>query len=387
MIGVTYGIQPYGGHALGWTSPLVISCLTAGVLGLAAFGVIEARVRYPMFRLSLFRIKAFSFGTISTFLSALGRGGLMFMMIIWLQGIWLPLHGYSFARTPFWAGVYMLPMTAGFLIAGPISGRLSDRYGSRPFATGGMLAAAGAFVLLELLPVNFSYPAFAGILLLNGLAMGAFAAPNRAGVMNSLPARDRGAGGGMNSTFMNSAQVFSVGIFFSLMIAGLSVALPHTMSAGLTAHGVPAAAAARISALPPITILFATFLGYNPVGHLVGSKLLSQLPPASARALTGRSFFPNLISGPFHTGLHIAFAFSIACCLIAAVASWSRGSKYIAADEPAGPVDHEPLFGEPADAGIGVASDDEDVEEVAAARPRGQSGRAALDTESWHDRG
>jgi MFS family permease len=334
MVGVTYGIQPYGGHSLGWTSPTVITCLTVGVVLLAAFGIIEAHVRYPMFRLSLFRIKAFSFGTISTFLAALGRGGLMFMMIIWLQGIWLPLHGYSFARTPFWAGVYMLPMTGGFLIAGPISGRLSDRYGSRPFATGGMIAAAVAFVLLELLPINFSYPAFAAILVLNGLAMGAFAAPNRAGVMNSLPARDRGAGGGMNSTFMNSAQVFSLGIFFSLMIAGLAAALPSTLSSGLIAQGVPAGTAQQISQLPPISILFASFLGYNPIGHLLGPSALVHLPAAKAAELTGRSYLPGLLTGPFRAGLHIAFAFSIACCLIAAAASWSRGAKLVAAEQP-----------------------------------------------------
>ena len=332
MIGVTYGIQPYGGHALGWTSPFVIGCLTAGVLGLAAFGVIEAKVRYPMFRLSLFRIKAFSFGTISTFLAALGRGGLMFMMIIWLQGIWLPLHGYSFERTPFWAGVYMLPMTAGFLVAGPIAGRLSDRYGSRPFATGGMIAAAAAFVLLELLPIDFPYPAFAAILLLNGLAMGAFSAPNRAGVMNSLPARHRGAGGGMNSTFMNSAQVFSLGIFFSLMIAGLAAALPRTLSSGLISQGVPASAAQQVSHAPPISILFASFLGYNPIGHLLGAGALGHLPAAKAAELTGRTFLPGLLAGPFRDGLHIAFAFSIGCCLIAAAASWSRGARFVAAD-------------------------------------------------------
>ena len=296
MVGVTYGIQPYGGHPLGWTSPSVIGCLTVGVLTLAAFGVIEAKVRYPMFRLSLFRIKAFSFGTISTFLAALGRGGLMFMLIIWLQGIWLPLHGYSFERTPFWAGVYMLPMTAGFLLAGPIAGRLSDRFGSRPFATGGMIAAAAAFVLLELLPINFSYPAFAAILLLNGLAMGAFAAPNRAGVMNSLPARDRGAGGGMNSTFMNSAQVFSLGIFFSLMIAGLAADPPHTLSSGLIAQGVPVGTAEQISHLPPISILFASFLGYNPIGHLLGAGVL--LSPASGQG--GRTDRPQLPARPAH---------------------------------------------------------------------------------------
>jgi MFS family permease len=332
MVGITHGIQPYGGSAMGWASPVVLTCLTSGAAILISFAVIESKVAYPMFRLALFRIKAFTFGTLSTFLSALGRGGLMFMMIIWLQGIWLPLHGYNFADTPLAAGIHMLPLTAGFLTAGPLSGYLSDRFGARPFATGGMIMAAIAFGLLELLPINFSYPELAGILLLNGLAMGSFAAPNRAAVMNSLPATDRGAGGGMNSTFMNSAQVFSVGIFFSLMIAGLSVALPHTLSAGLTAHGVPAAAAHRIAALPPISILFATFLGYNPVGHLVGAKLLHSLPAASVRQLTGQSFFPNLISGPFHTGLHIAFGFSIACCLVAAIASWSRGSRYIAAD-------------------------------------------------------
>src|ERR1700678_2571716 len=230
-----------------------------------------------MFRLSLFRIKAFTFGTISTFLAALGRGGLMFMLIIWLQGIWLPLHGYSFARTPFWAGVYMLPMTVGFLVAGPIAGRLSDRFGSRPFATGGMLAAAGAFVLLELLPINFSYPAFAGILLLNGLAMGAFSAPNRVGVMNSLPARHRGVGAGMNSTFQNSAQVLSIGIFFTLMILGLSGTLPGALLHGLQAHGVPTAAAHRAADLPPVSTLFAAFLGYSPVEHLVGAPVLDHL--------------------------------------------------------------------------------------------------------------
>jgi MFS family permease len=381
MVGITHGIQPYGHSSMGWGSPTVIGLLGVGALMLIAFVVVENKVRFPMFRLALFRIKAFTFGTLSTFLSALGRGGLMFMMIIWLQGIWLPLHGYSFAATPLAAGIHMLPLTAGFLTAGPLSGFLSDRFGARFFATGGMIVASVAFVLLELLPINFSYWQLAGILLLNGLAMGAFASPNRAAVMNSLPAAERGAGGGMNSTFMNSAQVFSVGIFFSLMIAGLSVALPHTMTAGLTAHGVPAAAAARIGALPPITILFATFLGYNPVGHLVGAKLLSQLPPASAKVLTGQRFFPNLISGPFHTGLHIAFGFSIACCLVAAIASWSRGSGRYIADDAGGvpaPLDVEPLFPEPSDVGLGV-SEDEDIEEAAAeeaaaAAPPGANG-------------
>jgi MFS family permease len=379
MIGITHGIQPYGRSAMGWASPVVIGCLASGAALLGSFALIESKVAYPMFRLALFRIKAFTFGTLSTFLSALGRGGLMFMMIIWLQGIWLPLHGYSFVDTPLAAGIHMLPLTAGFLSAGPLSGFLSDRFGARPFATGGMIIAATAFVLLELLPINFSYPELAGILLLNGLAMGSFASPNRAAVMNSLPAADRGAGGGMNSTFMNSAQVFSVGIFFSLMIAGLSVALPHTLSAGLTAHGVPAAAADKISRLPPISILFATFLGYNPVAHLVGAKLLHALPAASARQLTGRSFFPDLISGPFHTGLHIAFGFSIACCLVAAVASWSRGSRYIAAD-------HEAAAAQLAAAGASPAALAAAVGSASAAEPEtaepGTAGSGAAEPET-----
>ncbi|ODU03359.1 MAG: MFS transporter, partial [Pseudonocardia sp. SCN 72-86] len=329
MVGITHGIQPYAGHTMGWTSPIVLGSLAGGIVLLAAFAAIERRVRFPMFRLPLFRIRAFTFGTLSTFLSALGRGGLMFMLIIWLQGIWLPLHGYTFEETPLWAGIHMLPLTVGFLAAGPVSGYLSDRFGARWFATGGMLAAALTFLLLELLPIDFPYWSFAGILLLNGLAMGCFAAPNRAAVMNSLPIGDRGAGGGMNSTFQNSAQVFSIGIFFSLMIAGLAAALPPTLISGLEAHHVPAAAAQAVASSPPVSVLFAAFLGYNPMQHLLGDGVLAQMPPADVAAVTGNSFFPDLISGPFQAGLHIAFAFAIAACLIAAAASVSRGTRYV----------------------------------------------------------
>jgi MFS family permease len=332
MIGITSGIQPYGGHTMGWTSPVVIGSLAAGAVLLLAFAVIETRVRFPMFRLPLFRIRAFTFGTLSTFLSALGRGGLMFMLIIWLQGIWLPLHGYSFEETPLWAGIYMLPLTVGFLVAGPLSGALSDRFGARPFATGGMVGAALTFVLLELLPIDFPYWAFAGILLLNGLSMGCFASPNRAAVMNSLPIGDRGAGGGMNSTFQNSAQVFSIGIFFTLMISGLAAALPSALTTGLGAHHVPADATAAVAASPPVSVLFAAFLGYNPIEHLLGPAVIAQIPPADTAVLTGNAFFPSLIAGPFQAGLHIAFGFAIAVCLIAAAASLSRGTRYVAVE-------------------------------------------------------
>jgi MFS family permease len=358
MVAVTYGIRPYGHAATGWGSPRVLILIACGVVSLVVFALVERRVKDPMFRLPLFKIRAFTFGTLSTFLSAVARGGLMFMLIIWLQGIWLPQHGYSFTDTPLWAGIYMLPLTLGMLFAGPTSGYLSDRFGARPFATGGMLGAALSFVLLTLLPTNFPYPLFAAILFLNGVSMGMFASPNRAGVMNSLPPTDRGAGGGMNQTFQNSAQVLSIGIFFTLMILGLASTLPHAMSTGLEAHGVPAHTAETAAHLPPVSILFAAFLGYNPIQHLLGPTVLTHLSHAQQALLTGRSFFPRLISAPFRSGLHEAFAFAIIACLVAAVASFSRGGRVV--DDAGGQA--EPSAGSPADT---AARDERRAEPVA----------------------
>jgi MFS family permease len=328
MVAITYGIQPYGGHTMGWTSPLVLSSLLSGIVLLVVFCLIELRVEEPMFHLDLFRIRAFAAGNLAALLAAMGRGGLQFILIIWLQGIWLPEHGYSFAQTPLWAGIYMLPLIAGFLVAGPASGYLSDRFGARPFATGGMILAATSFLLLILLPVDFGYIWFALILLLNGIGMGLFSSPNSAGVMNSLPASQRGAGAGMLATFMNSASVLSIGVFFTLMIIGLASGLPSALHDGLVAHSVPAADASRISHLPPVATLFASFLGYNPVKTLLGPHVLHALPAADAHTLTGRSFFPQLISSPFHSALVYAFVFAIAACLVAAFASLLRGGKY-----------------------------------------------------------
>ena len=328
MIGITYGIQPYGGHTMGWTSPLVLSTLLGGLALLVVFCLIELRVSEPMFHLELFRVRAFAAGNLAALLAAMGRGGLQFILIIWLQGIWLPEHGYDFARTPLWAGIYMLPLIGGFLVAGPASGYLSDRLGARPFATGGMILAAASFLLLILLPVDFPYVLFALILVLNGAGMGLFSSPNSAGVMNSVPASQRGAGAGMLATFMNTASVLSIGVFFTLMIVGLASGLPHTLQNGLLAHNVPAADAARISHLPPVATLFASFLGYNPIKTLLGPHVLHALPAADAHTLTGRGFFPNLISSPFHRALVYAFVFAIAACLVAAAASLLRGGKY-----------------------------------------------------------
>ena len=346
MVGITYGIQPYGGHTMGWTSPLVLATLLGGVALLAVFCLIETHTEEPMFHLELFRIRAFAAGNLAALLAAIGRGGLQFILIIWLQGIWLPEHGYNFARTPLWAGIYMLPLIAGFLLAGPTSGYLSDRFGARPFSTGGMVLAATSFLLLIVLPVDFSYIWFALILLLNGICMGLFSSPNSAGVMNALPPSQRGAGAGMLATFMNAASVLSIGVFFTLMIVGLSSGLPHALQSGLLVHGVPAADATRVSQLPPVATLFSSFLGYNPMATLLGPHVLAGLPAGQAHTLTGRTFFPHLISGPFHTALVYAFVFAISACVVAALASLLRGGKYhhLDATSPAGaPTGLEPV--------------------------------------------
>ncbi len=291
--------------------------------------LIELRVKDPMFELRLFKIRAFAAGNLAVLLSSIANGGLQFMLIMWLQGIWLPLHGYRYVDTPLWAGIYMLPLTVGFIIAGPVFGRLSDRYGARPFATAGMVLAALSFLLLMVLPADFWYPWFALVLLLNGLAFGMFAAPNTAAIMNSVPARNRGVASGMRATMQAVGLPLSIGIFFSLMVVGLTAAVPGTMYRGLTLHAVPAQIAAGLSHLPPTGYLFAAFLGYNPLQQLLGAKVLAALPHLDVLALLGRKFFPALISAPFRHGLVDVLLFAAAMCLVAALASWLRGGRFV----------------------------------------------------------
>jgi MFS family permease len=329
LAAITYGIQPYGGQATGWTNPWVVAGLAGGVALLVAFGIIETKIAEPMFRMGLFRIRAFAAGNAASLMGAIARGGLQFMLVIWLAGIWLPLHGYNYVDTPLWAGIYMLPLTAGFLIAGPISGTLSDRYGPRPFATGGLLVAACGFTGLMLLPVNFPYWLFALIIFCNGLGSGLFAAPNTSAIMSSVPASQRGAASGMRSTFQNSGMSLSIGIFFSLMIAGLAATLPRTLTSGLRAQGVPLNVASHVAHLPPVSTLFSALLGYNPISNLLGpSGVLSRLPRHNAAVLTGKQFFPHLISGPFHHGLIIVFSAAIALSLGGALISLLRGGRF-----------------------------------------------------------
>jgi MFS family permease len=329
LAAITYGIQPYGGHATGWTNPWVIAGLSGGVVLLVAFGIIETKIAEPMFRMSLFKIRAFAAGNAASMMGSIARGGLQFMLVIWLAGIWLPLHGYNYVDTPLWAGIYMLPLTAGFLIAGPVSGALSDRYGPRPFATAGLLVAAAAFTGLMLLPVNFSYWLFALVIFCNGIGSGLFASPNTSAIMSSVPARHRGAASGMRSTFQNSGMSLSIGIFFSLMIAGLAATLPRTLSSGLRAQGVSPSVASHVAHLPPVSTLFSALLGYNPMRNLLApSGELNKLPSHNVAVLTGKQFFPNLISGPFHHGLIIVFSAAIALSVGGALISLLRGKQF-----------------------------------------------------------
>lgn len=334
LVGIVYGIQPYGTHSMGWTSPSVILAFGIGLAFMAAFVVIENRIESPMFNLRLFKIRAFFAGSTAGLLAAVARGGLQFMLIVWLQGIWLPLHGYRFADTPLWAGIYLLPLTLGFLIAGPLSGFLSDRHGARLLSTSGLIVFAASFVGLLAIPTNFSYPAFAFLIFLNGVGGGMFSAPNSTAIMNSVPADQRGSAAGIQASFLNTGMVLSIGIFFSLMIVGLTNTLPHSLYTGLTTHGVSHDQATAIAQLPAVGSLFATFLGFNPVQSLLGSQAAAHVTGAQWLVLTGKHFFPGLISSPFHHGLYIVFGAAIAMSLVAAVFSAFRGQRFIHQDTP-----------------------------------------------------
>ncbi|MDA8300397.1 MAG: MFS transporter [Actinomycetota bacterium] len=333
LTGITYGIKPYGRSLTGWGDPFVLEMLFGGLALLVVFVVVETKVKDPMFRMSLFRIRAFSAGNAAQFLGAVGRGGLQFMLMIWFQGIWLPQHGYSFVDTPLWAGIYMIPWMLGFVVAGPVSGKLSDRYGARPFATAGMLLSAAMYAAMMAFPADFAYWPFAAVMFVSGIAMGLFASPNTASIMNSVPARHRGAASGMRVTFSNAGMPLSMGLFFTLLVLGLNAKVPSAMAHGLVAHGVPAAQAAQLAHEPPLGYLFAAFLGYNPLKSMLGPAVLGRLPAKQATLITGRAFFPQLIGPSFKHALVLILVFAVVMSLVAALASALRGERYVHEDE------------------------------------------------------
>lgn len=328
LTAITYSIQPYGDAPTGWTNPWVLGSLALGVAAIVVFCLIELRVGHPMLDVRLFKSRAFAFGNVAALMSAVGSGGLQFMLIIWLQGIWLPLHGYSFESTPLWSGIYLLPMTCGFLLAGPLAGALSDRWGARPFTVGGMLLAASTFVALTMIPVDFGYWVFAVLVFLNGLGGGVFTAPNAAVIMSSVPADHRGSASGVRATVFSAGMSLSIGVFFSLMIVGLANSLPGAMSAGLRDHGVPAGVADQVAGTPPVGSLFAAFLGYNPIAELLGPSGALARPGVDAETLTGHTFFPLLISGPFHTGLVVVFFAATVMMVLGALTSLVSPGRY-----------------------------------------------------------
>jgi MFS family permease len=345
LVGLTYALQPYGGHSMGWTSPWVIAALAGGIVLLVIFAVVEVRTPDPMFQLHLFKIRAFAAGNISGLLAAIARGGLQFMLIIWLQGIWLPIHGYSFSQTPLWAGIYMLPMIVGFLIAGPLSGYLSDRYGARPFSTLGMLVAGITFLLLTYLPADFNYLPFAILLFFNGAGMGLFSSPNTSSIMSSVPPENRGVASGMSATLQNSGMLLSMSVFFTIVIVGLSSHLPSALQTGLVHAGLPGGPASSIAHLPPTAALFSAFLGYNPMAHILPAPVLAHLGHGVRAHLLGHSFFPHLIAPPFMDGLRDAFYVSAAMSFVSAIVSVLRGKQYFHEESrPGAPmVGQEPL--------------------------------------------
>lgn len=331
LIGITYALLPYGNDSMGWGNPLVIGSMVLGILLLAAFPFIESRVRDPMFKIELFRIRNFAYGNAAGLLSAIARGGVMIMLIMLLQGIWLPLHGFSYESTPFWAGVYMLPLTIGFVIMGPLSGLISDKYGARWISTIGMLLVAVAFLILAVLPYDFDYVPFAIALLIMGIGNGMFSSPNAAAIMNSVPPGERGVTSGMMSTLMNSGFVVSMGMFFTIIVVGLTKSFPPVLSASLTSAGA-AQLIPAMSTIPPTGALFAAFLGYNPVQMILTAmppSVIGMIAPATIATLTGVIWFPTTLAQAFMPSLALAFYIGAALSVIAAILSAMRGGKYV----------------------------------------------------------
>jgi len=335
LVGVTYGLIPYGNSPMGWNNPWVIFSLFIGLFSLILFPFVENRVESPMFRLDLFKIKSFAYANIAGLLGSLGRGGMMFMLILLLQGIWLPLHGYSYASTPFWAGIYMLPLTAGIIIMGPLSGVLSDIYGPRWIATGGMVIVTLSFLLFAALPINFSFYEFALAEFMMGVGSGMFGTPNTASIMNSVPAEDRGVASGMISTMRNTAGIASMAIFFTIVIVGITQRFPEAMASSLASIGA-VHLTPILSKIPPTAALFSAFLGYNPVESILTTlppSLTAIIPASTLNTLTGITWFPSTLANAFLPSLGTSFYIGAIISAIAAILSALRGEKYIHKDK------------------------------------------------------
>ena len=330
LAGVTYALEPYAGQPMGWGSPRVIALMSLGAAMLSVFPLVEMRVQYPMFDLKLFRIRQFAAGVLAALLAGLALGGLMITLTVLLQGIWLPLHGYSFESTPFWAGIYLLPMMAGFVALGPLSGALSDRYGARLLATLGMLVVLAALLGMASLPYDFAYAAFALLVFVAGAGNGMFVAPNTASIMNSVPPERRGVASGMRSVMTSMANTVSIALYFSILLSGFESGLPHALYTSLMAAGFPQQVAEEVARMPPTAALFAAFLGYNPMKVVLESlgsygAALARADPSGVSEVLSNTWFPRVIAPPFMEGFRLTLAVSAGLVVAAAVASALRG--------------------------------------------------------------
>jgi len=337
LISLTYGLVPYGNSPMGWGNPFVIAGLAAAFILLAAFPVIESRVEDPMFRLDLFKRRIFAAGNIADILAAFARGGVTLMLVILLQAVWLPLHGIKYQDTPFWAGIYIIPFSLGFVVMGPVSGYLSDRYGARGFSTLGMVITGSSFLLLSRLSYDFYYPEFAAIIFLMGIGIGMFSSPNIASIMNSVPPQNRGAAAGMRSTLMNTGTSIGTSILFTTVILTLSTTLPQAFASAAAAVGAPQLGISVFQKIAPTSALFAAFLGYNPMQTYLASlpsSLTSTLSASTIATLTSTTWFPNAFAPAFMASVRIAIYLNAAFAFTAALASVVRGKKYIYGLEP-----------------------------------------------------
>ena len=335
LVGVTYGLLPYGSNSMGWSNPWVMTSLIIGLVSLIIFPFVENRVEAPMFRLDLFKRRSFAFANMAGLLGSLAQAGMMFMIIILLQGIWLPLHGYSYSSTPFWAGIYMIPLTIGLIIMGPTAGILADKYGPRGIATLGLITATFAFLILAMLPYNFNYMELGVALLIMGAGMGMFGSPNAASIMNSVPARDRGVASGMMYTINNTAFTASMAIFFTIVIVGLTTRLPQAITTALNNVGATQLSPI-ISNIPPTAALFSAFLGYNPLNSIFAAlpaPLIAFIPHSTFTTLTGTTWFPSTLAIAFMPALQTSFYIGAFLCGIAVILSALRGKNYIHEEE------------------------------------------------------
>jgi MFS family permease len=338
LLGVTYGLMPYGSSSMGWGDPWVLASMLVGAGLLVVFVIVESFVSQPMFKMNLFRTRQFAFGSIAGMLQSMGMGGVMFMMIILLQGVWLPLHlpaNVPFSQIPFYAGIYMIPMMAGFVIFGPISGAISDKIGARLLGTVGMLLGAAAFLIFTTFTYNFSYPEFGATLFLMGAGMGLFAAPNITAVMNSVAPQERGAASGMRTTLQNTGQTASMGIFFTIVLIGLSTRLGPSFATSLQTAGAPILIPV-FNKIPATSALFSAFLGYNPMQVILSflpSTFSSLLSPSALATLYSKHWFPLALAPAFMSSLDDSFYIGAALFVAAALLSAFRGKRYIHGEE------------------------------------------------------